>query len=161
MAALSSVASSLHTVALTPAWHTGAHRLGSRLYYEFTATALGSAAGWERVADSVAVEVRRHGAPPPLPQAKAPADVEATRTVPQDAVDGLVASAAPTSPTVTAAGLAPSGRLVPSGRLALSREAAAGVSVVHNHSNSSTNIVNNSNANINNNGNSSIVVTLF
>jgi hypothetical protein len=103
----------------------------------------------------VAVEVRRHGAPPPFPQAKAQADVEATRTVPQDAVDGLVASAAPTSPTVTVAGLAPSDRLVPSGRLALSREAAAGVSVVHNHSNSSTNVVNNSNAN-NNSGNRSL-----
>ena len=105
----------------------------------------------------MAREVRRHGAPPPVPQAKAQADVEATRTVPQDAVDGLVASAAPTSPTVTAAGLAPSGRFVPSGRLALSREAAAGVSVVHNHSNSSTNIVNNnSNATSNNNGNKSL-----
>ena len=137
--------------------HTGTRRLGSRLYYEFTATALGSAADWERIADSVAVEVRRHGAPPPVPQAKVQADVEATRTVPQDAVDGLVASPAPTSPTVTAAGLAPSGRLVPSGRLALSREAAAGVSVVHNHSNS-TNVVNNSysNANNNNNGNRSL-----
>ena len=141
--------------------HTGTRRLGSRLYYEFTATALGSAAGWERVTDSVAVEVRRHGAPPPVPQAKAQADVEATRTMPQDAVDGLVASPAPTSPTVTAAGLAPSGRLVPSGRLAVSREAAAGVSVVHNHSNSNSNsntsIVNNSNAN--NNGNRSTVTS--
>ena len=35
-------------------------RLGSRLYYDFTAQALGDATSWERLADSVAVEVRRH-----------------------------------------------------------------------------------------------------
>ena len=40
-------------------------RLGSRLYYEFTEAALSSEAEWERLADSVAVEVRRHGAPAP------------------------------------------------------------------------------------------------
>ena len=38
--------------------------LGSRLYYEFTEAALGNDEDWERVADSVAREVRRHGAPP-------------------------------------------------------------------------------------------------
>ena len=34
--------------------------LGSRLYYEFTETALAEHANWERLADSVALEVRRH-----------------------------------------------------------------------------------------------------
>ena len=39
--------------------------LGSRLYYEFTEAALAEHANWERLADSVALEVRRHGAPAP------------------------------------------------------------------------------------------------
>ena len=34
--------------------------LGSRLYYEFTEAALADQANWERLADGVAVEVRRH-----------------------------------------------------------------------------------------------------
>ena len=38
-------------------------RLGSRLFYEFTAAALSDGMVWERLLDSVAVEVRRHGAP--------------------------------------------------------------------------------------------------
>ena len=38
-------------------------RLGSRLYYEFTATVLGDDTAWESVADNVAAEVRRQGAP--------------------------------------------------------------------------------------------------
>ena len=40
-------------------------RLGSRLYYEFTEAALSDGVAWERLADGVAVEVRRHGAPAP------------------------------------------------------------------------------------------------
>merc|ERR1719272_908109 len=54
--------------------------LGSRLYYEFTAAVLGDGAAWERLADNVAVEVRRHGAPAPTPaspQAAPPAPAEA------------------------------------------------------------------------------------
>ena len=34
-------------------------RLGSRLFYDFAGKALGDATSWERLADSVAVEVRR------------------------------------------------------------------------------------------------------
>ena len=41
--------------------------MGSRLYYEFTATVLGDGTAWERLADSVALEVRRHGAPAAAP----------------------------------------------------------------------------------------------
>ena len=48
-------------------------RLGSRLYFEFTAAALSDGAAWEGLADGVAVEVRRHGAP----TAPAPAEAAA------------------------------------------------------------------------------------
>ena len=52
-------------------WSVPSRRLGSRLYYEFTEVALSDGAAWERLADSVAVEVRRHGAPQPSPSSPA------------------------------------------------------------------------------------------
>ena len=71
-------------------------RLGSRLYYDFTAQALDDATSWERLADSVAVEVRRH-APAATPVAVASA------TPPQTTQgDGAVAAPTPTAlPVVT------------------------------------------------------------
>ena len=105
-------------------------RLGSRLYFEFTAKALGDAAEWERVAVGMAQEVRRHGAP--LPSSAAQAGAEA---VPQQAVGAVAVAAA--AETVAAA--------VPKGSVAVgpppTREAAAGVSVrsvAHNHCSSAT-----------------------
>ena len=117
--------------------------LGSRLYYEFTEAALSNAQDWERVADSVSQEVRRHGAPPPSSQAAAEAR-------PQEAVD--VVAAAVTA--VADAPAAPSRTTIPAAAgSSPMREAAAGVSV--------SSVVHNSNAtnNFNNNiGNTSIVL---
>ena len=116
--------------------------LGSRLYYEFTEAVLGSGEDWERIADSVAQEVRRHGAPPPTAQA-------AVEARPQGAMDADVAAVAHAAPKGTAVAR-------PLQRM---RDAAAGVSVssvttnanIHNNnSNSSTNT--------NNSGNTSIVL---
>ena len=71
-------------------------RLGSRLYYDFTAQALDDATSWERLADSVAVEVRRHS-PAATPVAVASA------TQPQTTQGGgVVAAQKPTTlPVVT------------------------------------------------------------
>ena len=66
--------------------------LGSRLYYEFTEAALSSGEDWERVADGVAQEVRRHGAPAPSSGPTVQAVAEGAR--PQEAVDVAVATAA-------------------------------------------------------------------
>ena len=106
-------------------------RLGSRLYFEFTAKALGDAAEWERVAVGMAQEVRRHGAP--LPSSAAQAGAEA---IPHQQAVGAVAVAAAAA-TVAAA--------VPKGSVAVgpppTSEAAAGVSVrsvAHNHCSSAT-----------------------
>ena len=122
--------------------------LGSRLYYEFTEAALSNAQDWERVADSVSQEVRRHGAPPPSSQAAAEAR-------PQEAVDVVAVTAVADAPA------APS-RTIPRPPSPM-REAAAGVSVssvVHNNSNATNNFNNNSSTdNSNNNiGNTSIVL---
>ena len=128
--------------------------LGSRLYYEFTEAALSNGEDWERVADGVAQEVRRHGAPAPISGPMAQAVAEGAR--PQDAVD-VVAAAAPAVPKgVVTVGPAPT------------REAAGGVNVhassVAHRSNitiSSSNTNNSTNANSIGNiaiGNTSIVL---
>ena len=131
--------------------------LGSRLYYEFTEAMLGDDEDWERVADSVAREVRRHGAP--LPSAGPAAQAVAETVSPQEAVgdDAAAAVAASAVPT----GLATE-------RPAPTREAAGGVSVssvAHNSSNHASNYsttdrsVHMNNSNIGSNmGNTSIVL---
>ena len=132
-------------------------RLGSRLYFEFTAAALSDGAAWEGLADGVAVEVRRHGAP------TAPAPAEA-------AAHGVVGEVA-APPTAVPAPAALAAAAPPATREVSAPGAAGGVSsVVHiDNSNSSTtnnninryaNTVgnNNNNNNNNNNGNTSIVL---
>ena len=78
----------------------GACRLGSRLYYEFVATALGDDVAWERLADSVAVEVRRHGAPAPSSATPAGAGTAAAQDI-----DSVGEAAAPPAKTVAGAEL--------------------------------------------------------
>ena len=71
-------------------------RLGSRLYYAFTEAVLSDGVAWERLADSVAVEVRRHGAPPPSnppPMAAAVVAGEAASSASPPPVKMLVAVA--------------------------------------------------------------------
>ena len=132
--------------------------LGSRLYYEFTEAALGNDEDWERVADSVAREVRRHGAPLPSAGPAAQAVAETARA--QEAVDDA-------APAVAVASTVPTG--LAAVRPAPTREAAGGVSVssvAHNSSNHASNYsttdisVNNNNNNTNNTniGNASIVL---
>ena len=123
--------------------HSWARRLGSRLYYEFKATALGDVVEWERLADSVAVEVRRHGAPPPeLPAAGQSDDSGAALDAePQDAASQLAVG-----PTPAGHGPVKQARRAQA-QLAPAREGAAGltVSVVHNNNNNiNTNIGNTS-----------------
>ena len=115
--------------------------LGSRLYYEFTEAVLGSGEDWERIADSVAQEVRRHGAPPPTAQA-------AVEARPQGATDAHL--------TATVAQTVPKGSVVV--RAPQMREAATGVSVssVNIHNINST--TNNNNSTNNNSANTSIVL---
>ena len=117
--------------------------LGSRLYYEFTEAVLGSGEDWERIADSVAQEVRRHGAPPPTAQA-------AVEARPQGVMYADVAAAvAQTVPTDSAVAR-------PLQRM---RDAAAGVSVSSHATTKFTNIHNNNIHNsTNNSGNTSIVL---
>ena len=103
--------------------------LGSRLYYEFTEAALGNGEDWERVADSVAREVRRHGAP--LPSAGPAAQAVAKEARPQEAVDDAMAAAPGAAPAV------PTGPGLAAVRPASAREAAGGVSVAHNSYNAS------------------------
>ena len=130
--------------------------LGSRLYYEFTEAVLSDDEDWERVADSVAREVRRHGAP--LPSAGPAAQAVAETASPQEAVgdDAVAVAAAPAVPTGVVAV-----------RPALMREAAGGVSVssvTHISSNHASNYsttdrsVNNKFNNNINIGNASIVL---
>ena len=114
-----------------------ARRLGSRLYYAFTPAVLGDSVEWQRLADSVAVEVRRHGAPA---QRSAPATRGTTEAVPQDAVGEVVAKqvlAAPNPPASLA--------LPPQTALAAAGAGGPGVTVssVHAHNNRSNSIVNN------------------
>ena len=107
----------------------------------------------------MAVEVRRHGALPPVLPSAAQVAAEATRTQ-QGTVDELVVVPAPNTPVVVA-GFAAHSRLAPA------REAAAGVSVsssvVHNEYSNNSNRSNNSNNNntINNTGNMSTSIMLL
>ena len=126
-------------------------RLGSRLYYEFTEAALSSEAEWERLTDSVAVEVRRHGAPAPSsasPTTEAGAGKAVTQASGGKPAAPSAKAAVVPAPAKTVAGAAPV--------LAPVREVATpsvGVSsVVHTtvnnnniNSNNSTNSTNNSN----------------
>ena len=89
---------------------SGSRRLGSRLYFEFTAAALSDGAAWEGLADGVAVEVRRHGAP----TVPAPAPAEAAAHVGEAAAPptivpapaALAAAAPPAMREVSAPGVA-------------------------------------------------------
>ena len=137
--------------------------LGSRLYYEFTEAVLGDDEDWERVADSVAREVRRHGAPLPSAGPTVQAVAETGRA--QEAVGDDAALAAVVAASAVRTGLA-------AVRPAPTREAAGGVSVssiAHNSSNHvsndsttdrSVNINNNSNSNIGNIVNNTSIVLL-
>ena len=125
-------------------------RLGSRLYYEFTATVLADDSAWESLADRVAAEVRRQGAPAAPAAATVRGDVEE-----------MVAAVAPAKHATAAA---------QSAMLAPSRDGAAtGVSVisVNNHKSNATNNANANTTNINNSqrlsnvGNTSTSITLF
>ena len=99
-------------------------RLGSRLYYEFTAQALGDAPSWERLADAVAVEVRRHA--PSAPKAAA----AAAHFGAAPAAQGGVAAAPTPTALSTAAGSEPRGRGARAPEsIAGGTGAAAGVSV--------------------------------
>ena len=135
-------------------FRAGARRLGSRLYFEFTAKALDDSVEWERVADSVAVEVQRHGAPPPSSAAATQAKAE---SVPQYA-EGQVAAVAPAPQSPTGVALAARG--APLAGLG----AAVGVSVssVHNNyitTSTSSNSISNPKAYYSvNTGNTSIVL---
>ena len=126
-----------------------ARRLGSRLYFEFTAAALGDGAAWEGLADGVAVEVRRHGAL----TGPAPALAEA-------AAHGAVGEVA-APPTMVPAPTALAAAPPPAMREVSAPGVAGGVSsVVHVDNNSNSNrYANNSTTTTNNNsGNTSIVL---
>ena len=117
-------------------------RLGSRLYFEFTAGALGDGAAWEGLADSVAVEVRRHGAPAPASRRSAPTATAgpAAQVTAQDGVgEAAVAPAMVLAPTALAAAAAARG---------VAGAAGAGMSSVV-HVDNRNNSVNTSNSNSN------------
>ena len=127
-----------------------ARRLGSRLYFEFTAAALGDGAAWEGLADGVAVEVRRHGAPASAdPQSSPPASAATAVAAHDGSREPSAGEAAPTpvmalSPTSLAAPTATRGG-----------GASAGVSVKSVHVDNRTTNHTNTNTNTNNNiGNS-------
>ena len=119
--------------------------LGSRVYYEITTTALGDEARWERLADSVAAEVRRHA-----PSAAATSTAQAVPGAgPQGLQAGVVAAPAPApAPAVTAlrgggggsvgGGAAPAGITVNSTTVHSVSDNSHGMSSV-NYSNNSTN----------------------
>ena len=117
--------------------------LGSRLYYEFTEAALSSGEDWERVADSVAQEVRRRGAPAPSSGPTAQVVVEGARS--REAVSiAAAAVAAAAAPAAVPKGVVTVGP-------ALAREAAGGVNVSSVTHSSNTTICSNSNINSNSN----------
>ena len=131
----------------------GARRLGSRLYFEFTGAALGDSAAWEGLADSVAVEVQRHGAPPPPnPQSAATAPAALTTAVAEHDVGEAAPSPATTQEPAALAAPRPARGLA----------APAGVSVhVDNTANHTNNSMNNNAINQNTNtntGNTSILL---
>ena len=120
--------------------------LGSRLYYEFTEAALAERANWERLADGVAVEVRRHAPSAGAElQAAAPAAPEAT---PQAKVPGVATVATPAGSAVAAAreAWATSGDAMP-----------RGITVRSNVTNYTNTSKNSSNSNVNSNSNNSTV----
>ena len=133
--------------------HT-ARRLGSRLYYEFTSAVLADSVGWERLVDSVAVEVRRHGAPAQSPALGMEGVAEA---VPPDAVGEVVARqvlvAAAPKPHVSVA-------LSPQAALAAAGAPVITVSSVRAHNNRTNSIVNNRSSNIINSNNTSNAITV-
>ena len=143
---------------LAAAVAAGARRLGSRLYFEFTGAALGDSAAWEGLADGVAVEVRRHGAPPPPnPQSAATAPAAPTTAV----AEHDVGEAAPSPATAQE----PAALAAPRPERGLAAPAGVSVQSVHvdntaNHTNNSTNKLNtiNQNTNTNNTGNTSILL---
>ena len=131
--------------------------LGSRLCYEFTEAALSNGEDWERVADGVAQEVRRHGAP--VPSSGPTAQEVAGGARPQEAVAAAVAVVA----AVAAAPAVPKG--VATVGPAPTREAAGGVNVSSVAHSSNTTVrnssIDNSNRTNNNNigsGNMSIML---
>ena len=128
----------------------GARRLGSRLYFEFTGAALGDSAAWEGLADSVALEVRRHGAPtPPNPQPAATAPAALTTAV----AEHDVGEAAPSPATAQE----PAALAAP--RPARGLAAPAGVSVQSVHvDNRTANHTNNNAITNTNTGNTSILL---
>ena len=139
--------------ALSAAVAAGARRLGSRLYFEFTGAALGDVAAWEGVADGVAVEVRRHGAPAPAVRPSVPTTPAVLAEV--AALYGMGAAApAPTAmvmaPTVLEAPAPARGDAAPAG--------VGASSVVHVDSHNIIN--NNNNNNFGNTMSSSTIVLL-
>ena len=123
--------------------------LGSRLYYEFTEAALSSGEDWERIADGVAQEVRRHGAPAPSSGPTAQAVAEGAR--PQEAEDAVAAAPIAVPKGVVTVGPAPT------------REGAGGVNVSSVTHSSNTTVRNSSIDNSNRttnigSGNTSIVL---
>ena len=131
-------------------------RLGSRLFFEFTAAALGDAVAWEGLADSVAVEVRRHGAPavPVSPQAGPPAPAKTA------AHDPAIESAPPHAVMRSPAALAAP---PPLPRDIAAPRVAGSTAVRIDNSNNSNNIItnittNNNNAKASNFGNTAIVL---
>ena len=117
-------------------------RLGSRLFYEFAGKALGDATSWERLADSVAVEVRRQS--PTATEIAVPAATTAQATQ-----GGAVAAAAVPTPKPTTLSLStkPQEHDVPA---SAAGGALPGVSVslsniVNNHNNRLSSISNSNN----------------
>ena len=129
----------------------GARRLGSRLYFEFTGAALDDGAAWEGLADGVAVEVRRHGAPPPsIPQPVAMAPAAPVEAAAQDGeVDATVSPAKALAPAALAPRSPTHGVAAPAG---VGASSVVNVDNTVNHNNSM--ITNNSSNN--NNGNTTL-----
>jgi hypothetical protein len=121
--------------------------LGSRLYYEFTEAALAEPASWERLTDSVAVEVRRH-APSAGAELQNAAPVPKASATPRPKVPNAVAMTLAT-PTGSAAAAARDARVVATSGDATPR----GISVRSNV----TNYTNTNTANVNTVGNRSTV----
>ena len=135
-----------------------AYRLGSRLYFEFTAAALGDGAAWEGLADGVAVEVRRHGAPAPAdPQSAPPAPAATAVTAHDGSREPSAGEFAP--PPVMA--LAPTSLAAPTPGRGGGAPAGVSVNSVHvdnrttNHTNTNSNIGNRSQVTI---GNTSLIL---
>ena len=123
-----------------------ARRLGSRLYFEFTAAALSDDTVWEGLSDSVAVEVQRHGAP--ASRQSDPAAITGPAQV--AARDGVGEVAA--QPAVV---LPPTALATPAPAHGVAATALAGMGMTSIVSVDNRNTVNNTNTNTNNSTNSS------